>query len=194
VRVIAGSARGRPLKAPDVPVLRPTSDKVRGAIFNMIGPFFDAEERVLDLFAGTGALGIEALSRGAGWCDFVEQDRRCAAAIQDNLRATGLADRARVWVQPVAQALARLQGPYTLVLLDPPYTEGIDPAILRALVDRGLLTPDTVVVAEHAWRVPAAERFGPLVREKQRRSGHTRAPRHRHPCRGAVRRGDRRGL
>ena len=173
MRVIAGSARGRPLKAPDVAVLRPTSDLVRGAIFDMIGPYFDEDDRVLDLFAGTGALGIEALSRGAGWCDFVEQNRRCAAAVKENLAATGLTAQARVHVRPVAQAVLELTGPYTLVLLDPPYAQGIDAGLLQALVDRGLLTPDTVVVAEHAWRTPVADAYGPLRRVRQKRHGDT---------------------
>lgn len=173
MRVIAGSAKGRILKAPDVAVLRPTSDKVRGAIFNVIGSFFETEERVLDLYAGTGALGIEALSRGAGWCDFVEQNRLCAAAIQENLRITGLADQARVIQKSVRAALPQLQGPYGIVLLDPPYAEGIDDAVLQALLDRGLLTPDTVVVAEHTRRGQTAERFGPLERVKQRGYGDT---------------------
>src|SRR5688572_1974291 len=109
MRVIAGSAKGRPLKAPDLPGLRPTSDLVRGAIFDIIGPYFDANDRVLDLYAGTGALGIEALSRGAGWADFVEQNRRTCAAIRDNLAATGLADRGRVHCRPVQQALSGLE-------------------------------------------------------------------------------------
>lgn len=173
MRVIAGSARGRPLRAPDVAGLRPTSDLVRGAIFDMVGPFFGPEERVLDLYAGTGALGIEALSRGAGWCDFVEQNRRCVTAIHHNLHTTGLAARAQVFAGSVSAAISRLQGPYTLVLLDPPYAQGIDAAVVAALLDRGLLTPDTVVVAEHAWRVPAPEGFGPLRRVKQRRHGDT---------------------
>lgn len=173
MRVIAGSARGRALKAPDVAVLRPTSDLVRGAIFDMVGPFFGAEDRVLDLYAGTGALGIEALSRGAGWCDFVEQNRRCVAAIRDNLAETKLAGRARIHPRPVAQAVAALEGPYALVLLDPPYATGVEGGLLAALVDRGLVTADTVVVAEHAWRNPPEDAYGPLHRTKQRRHGDT---------------------
>lgn len=173
MRVIAGAARGRPLRAPDVATLRPTSDKVRGAIFNVIGPYFEEDERVLDLYAGTGALGIEALSRGAGWCDFVEQNRTCAAAIQQNLQTTGLAARGRVLQRSASAALPLLQGPYTLVLLDPPYAEGIDGGLLQALLDRGLLTPDTIVVAEHAQRVTVAEAYGPLRLVKQRRHGDT---------------------
>ncbi len=173
MRVIAGEARGRPLRAPDIDTLRPTSDKVRGAIFDMTGQFFAATDRVLDLFAGTGALGIEALSRGAGWCDFVERNRRCAATIQDNLAATGLADRGRVHLRTVIAALDELEGPYTLVLLDPPYVMGVDGELLQALVDRGLVTPDTVVVAEHAWRIPSEAAYGDWVRVKHRRHGDT---------------------
>lgn len=96
MRVIGGSAKGRPLKAPRGPGTRPTSDLVRGAIFDMLRSMGADLSRVLDLYAGTGALGIEALSRGAEWCDFVERGQRSCQVIRENLAHTGLALNAAV--------------------------------------------------------------------------------------------------
>jgi 16S rRNA (guanine966-N2)-methyltransferase len=135
VRVISGTARGRPLRA--TASTRPTADLIKGAIFSMLEALaykrgFEPDQdgnlaaalawpRVLDLFAGSGALGIEALSRGARSAEFIEQDRDAVRVIQANLRSTGLEDRARVHQAPVEVALRRVQAPIDLVLLDPPY-------------------------------------------------------------------------
>jgi 16S rRNA (guanine966-N2)-methyltransferase len=132
VRVIAGTARGRPLRA--TPSTRPTADLIKGAIFSMLEAlaykrgFEPTEEgvfaaalawpRVLDLFAGSGALGIEALSRGAERADFVEQERAAAAVIEANLRAADLHEHARVYVGPVASVLGRVRGPVRLAAAD----------------------------------------------------------------------------
>ncbi len=110
MRVIAGVARGFPLKGPPGPATRPTSDKVRGAIFDALAPRL-AEARVLDLYAGTGALGIEALSRGATSCLFVEKAAAVCRVIEANLRATKLSDNALVWSSTVEKALERLESP-----------------------------------------------------------------------------------
>src|SRR5437016_13996319 len=128
-------ARGRPLRA--APETRPTADLIKGAIFSMLEALaykrgFEPDEdgnlaaglawpRVLDLFAGSGGLGIEALSRGAESADFVEQDRDAARIIASNLRTTDLEERARVHQTPVDVALRRVRGPVDLVFLDPPY-------------------------------------------------------------------------
>src|SRR5688572_24535053 len=131
MRVIAGSARGRTLKGPPARRrgdrsggARPSSDMVRGAVFSALEAMGADYTRVLDLYAGTGALGIEALSRGADWCDFVERDRVMAEVIRENLRLTGFDDRAKVY--PVAAGRVQeglVEGPYTLVLADPPYAD-----------------------------------------------------------------------
>lgn len=107
MRVIAGAARGMPLKGPPGPGTRATSDKVRGVIFNVLAPVI-VEARVLDLYAGTGALGVEALSRGAASCLFVEQARAACQVVEANLRATRL-DGGRVWCLGVAAALEKLE-------------------------------------------------------------------------------------
>src|SRR3990172_6608743 len=97
MRVIAGRAKGHRLAGPPSRATRPTSDLVRGAIFSALGSLGADLSRVLDLYAGSGALGIEALSRGAGWCDFVERDPAACAVIRENLRATGFDGQARVY-------------------------------------------------------------------------------------------------
>src|SRR5918912_2075911 len=136
MRVIAGSARDMPLKGPPGPGTRATSDKVRGAIFDALAAEVP-EARVLDLYAGTGALGIEALSRDAASCLFVEKSAAACRVIAANLRTTRLAERGKVWATSVSAALERLeiarglptafQPPYDIILLDPPYG---DPTIL----------------------------------------------------------------
>ncbi|MBI2886734.1 MAG: RsmD family RNA methyltransferase [Chloroflexi bacterium] len=173
MRVIAGTARGFPLRALRVAGLRPTSDLVRGAIFDMVGPYFSAELRVADLYAGTGALGIEALSRGAGWVDFVEQQPRCCAALVQNLQRTGLWERAGLHCMPVRQALPRLGGRYGLALLDPPYAEPLDLQALAGLAEGGLMLAGGTVVLEHSRRTPVAGRYGRLCLLKQRQHGDT---------------------
>ena len=117
MRVIAGEYRGRPLKAPPGRGTRPTSDRVREALFSILGDVSGA--RVLDLYAGSGALGIEALSRGAGSALFVERDHHALDALRRNLAATGA--RGEVRRQDVARFLARPEGTFDLVFCDPPY-------------------------------------------------------------------------
>ena len=121
IRIIAGEAGGRLLKGLTRPGTRPTSDRVREALFAILESHEADLTHVLDLYSGTGAIGIEALSRGAQHCDFVEADARACDVIRENLRATGYAARASVHCAPVARALGRLAGPYTLVVADPPY-------------------------------------------------------------------------
>lgn len=122
MRVVAGSARGRRLVAPPGQDVRPTSDRVREAVFNALGSLGAVRgSRVLDLFAGSGALGIEALSRGAAHATFVERDPRALRALEDNLTSTGLADRATVVRGDALDRLDRVPGGVDLVLADPPY-------------------------------------------------------------------------
>jgi len=147
VRVIAGTAKGRRLRA--APGMRPTADAVKEALFSTLGPHV-AGSRVLDLYAGSGALGIEALSRGAEAATFVERDRRAASAIRANLEATGLAGQALVVEAPVERFLASAPpdaAPFDLVLADPPYAE--DPAgVLSLLSGSTMLAPDVLVALE----------------------------------------------
>jgi 16S rRNA (guanine966-N2)-methyltransferase len=139
VRVIAGELKGRRIAAPKGLTTRPTSDFVREAAFNLIGPVDDAS--VIDVFAGSGALGIEALSRGAERAVFVDSDREACRTINANLDKLGL--RATVLCQDAHRALAQDRGTYDLVLCDPPYDyDGLDrlgPRLRRVLAPTGLL-------------------------------------------------------
>lgn len=166
MRVIAGTARGIPLKAPSVSGLRPTSDLVRGAIFDILGQFFDRDTKVLDLYAGTGALGIEALSRGAGWADFVEQNSKVCAVIRENLKATALQEHGRVHCLPVVRA--PLTGPYDLVFIDPPYAQQPELSRVAPLVAEG-----GRVVVEHSFRTTFPQRTMGLAIARQKRHGDT---------------------
>ena len=179
MRVIAGSARGRNLKSPPRPRasgrpgIRPTSDLVRGVIFDMLGSMGASYDRVLDLYAGSGALGVEALSRGDGTADFVEQDPDGIATIRTNLALTGFDARAAVHQIPAALATSRLRGPYTLVLADPPYYDTDAIATVEAVASSALVGPDTVLVLEHHRRMQAPDTLGPLVLYRRRRHGDT---------------------
>ncbi len=123
MRVIGGAARGVPLKGPPGPATRATSDKVRGAIFDVLAPII-VDARVLDLYAGTGALGVEALSRGAAWCLFVERAAAACRVIDLNLRAARCADRGTVWTLTVEAALDALETAVQHGLLEPPGEPG----------------------------------------------------------------------
>ncbi len=171
MRVIAGRAKGHRLAGPPSRATRPTSDLVRGAIFSALESMGVELTRVLDLYAGSGALGIEALSRGGEWCDFVEKDARTCASIRGNLAKTRFDGLAKVHCAPVERALARLEGPYTLVLADPPYAQEAAPSLER-LAESGLAEAGgTVLVLEHSSREEGPERLGRLSQVKALRHG-----------------------
>lgn len=165
MRVVAGSSRGRRLVAPEGTSTRPTSDRVREAVFNALGSL-DAIDgaTVADLFAGTGALGIEALSRGAAHATFVERDRRALAALRANLDATGLGDRATVvagdverWVDDEVAAGRRVD----VVLADPPYAyEGWASLLARVPATTAVVETDRAVDLGPAWVVVRTKWYG----------------------------------
>jgi 16S rRNA (guanine966-N2)-methyltransferase len=179
MRVIAGRYGGRRLTAPKGRRTRPTSERVREALFAMLGDIEGA--RVLDLFAGTGALGIEALSRGAGRAVFVECDRAALEALQSNLAALGLAgEQAQLRRERAEEALRgarKRKETYDLILIDPPYGQALrlGPRLSTALA--GVLAPGGRVVLEHDRRTPID--LG-LALEKERRYGDTTIAIHRH--------------
>jgi 16S rRNA (guanine966-N2)-methyltransferase len=148
LRIIAGTLRGRKIRAPEGDSTRPTSDRVREALFNLIGPVPEGA-RVLDLYAGSGALGIEAMSRGAGRVVFVERDPRARRLIQENLAALGLERQARVEGVDAATATAFAGGPFDLVLADPPYGEA-DLGLLMARAGRAMAEAGVLVVEQAA--------------------------------------------
>lgn len=170
MRVIAGTARGRPLVAPRGTATRPIADRVKETLFAILADrVIDA--RVLDLYAGSGAVGIEALSRGSAHCDFVEHDRRAVTAIRQNLDRAGVADRAAVHQVDTLRFLAEPAGDrFGLAFLDPPYAQRAILAALERLIGR--LAPGATVVVKHHWRTPIPELPG-LTRWRERRFGET---------------------
>jgi 16S rRNA (guanine966-N2)-methyltransferase len=174
VRIIAGAFKGRRL-TPVKGRIRPTAAKVREAVFSILGPAVDGV-RVLDLFAGTGALGIEALSRGAAAATFVEDHPEALKVLRRNLEALGLLGRTTVWPLPVTAALKKLAGRgerFGLAFLDPPYGRGEAVAALSALASLNLLSPGARVVVEHSRRESLPEVCAPLGRLEVRRYGDT---------------------
>jgi 16S rRNA (guanine(966)-N(2))-methyltransferase RsmD len=169
MRVIAGSLKGRRLRTPSWEGLRPTSDQLRETLFNVLAPR-TAGARVLDAYAGTGALGIEALSRGARSVTFIEHDRRAQALIAENLaicRVENVCAIIRAKVAPALDALraASSSDPFDIVLLDPPYApaERLDAVVAAA---GGVLASSGVVVLEHARRRAVPDAAGLLVRSR----------------------------
>ena len=172
MRVAGGVARGQRLKGAVTPGVRPTSERARAAIFNVLPPWFLEDARVLDLFAGTGSLGIEALSRGAAWADFVERNRRQCQALQENLRTTGFHQRAQAHCADAARILGNLPGPYRLVLLDPPYKmEKLDDFMVSLGTTPGLLDETGMVVVGHSRHVALGKEYGDLTLDSNRRYG-----------------------
>jgi 16S rRNA (guanine966-N2)-methyltransferase len=146
MRVVAGRFRGRALKAPSTPAVRPTSDRLRETIFNILAHAYDdpvTDARVIDLFAGTGALGIEALSRGAKFALFVDDGAEGRALLRANVEALGRRDATKLGAMPP-------QPPFTLAFLDPPYGRGLAPRALDSLRDGGWLTDGALCVVEES--------------------------------------------
>jgi 16S rRNA (guanine(966)-N(2))-methyltransferase RsmD len=172
MRVIAGSLKGRRLKAPTWDGLRPTSDKLRETLFNVLAPRIGGA-RVLDGYAGTGAVGIEAISRGASQVTFVESDRRAQALIAENLKVCGIetgytmvrSAAERAWAALLADPLFM---PFDIVLLDPPYE--LSPVTTLAGVG-DMVARDGSVVLEHARRITAPDHVGRLDRTRDLQSG-----------------------
>ncbi len=174
MRVAGGDARGIRLKGPSVAGVRPTTERVRAAIFNILDPEQVMDRRVMDLYAGTGSLGIEALSRGAGWCDFVERNRRQSLDLQENLQRAGYADAGHVHCAEVSRWLTQPAPgvePYHLALLDPPYRMGDPTPTLAALSDSGSLHVSATVVVGHSSRMALPDSIGGLRRYDRRSYG-----------------------
>ena len=174
MRVAGGDARGTRLKGPSVAGVRPTTERVRAAIFNILDAEQVMDRRVLDLYAGTGSLGIEALSRGAIWCDFVERNRRQSLDLEENLQHTGYAEDGHVYCAEVSRWLALSSAsvePHHLALLDPPYRMGDPTPTLQALSDSRTLHADATVVVGHSSRMALPEGIGALRRYDRRSYG-----------------------
>ena len=171
MRVITGTARGKRLK--ELPGLdtRPTTDRVKEGLFNVIQ--FDIEgRRVLDLFAGTGQLGIECLSRGAEFCDFVDSAPAAAKIVRENLETTGLADRSAVHQRDFTAFLQSLRGQkYGLIFLDPPYAETSLERALEMIADIDIVSGNGIIVCESALDKTLPELSPPYEKGKEYRYG-----------------------
>ena len=173
MRVITGSAKGHHLKAPKGMGTRPMLDRVKEAVFSVLEGYGPIRGRVLDLYAGTGSLGIECLSRGAAWVDAVERNPHVCKIISENLAHTKFSDQARVHTMPVARYLTsvRPDANYAIIFMDPPYA---DPAIedtIRTVAAAGFLAEDGLLIVGHDPRVVLADQYEPLRRIKFRRLG-----------------------
>lgn len=175
MRVIAGKARGHRLLTLKGEPTRPTQDRVKESVFNILSATL-SDARVLDLFAGSGALSIEALSRGAASARLVESSRAAARVITQNLERTGFRDAAQLWVGDALEAISRLskQGEmFDLIFVDPPYDRGLARRTLRALAESSLLTPETTIVVEHSRKEELDSNVENLQMIRQRSYGDT---------------------
>ena len=176
MRITAGEHRGRRLLSPKGSRTRPTSDLLRQAIFNVVGPRV-AGARVLDLFAGTGALGLEALSRGAADATFVEHDRAALTSLRANLVGLGLSTRARIVARDTSAALAGLARAgerFDCVFLDPPYAGDFARQCVETLAPGEILSENAVLLVQAFHKTDLPDRTGTLSRAWHRRYGETR--------------------
>jgi 16S rRNA (guanine966-N2)-methyltransferase len=172
MRVVGGEFHGRALAAPRSQAIRPTTDRTREAVFNVLAHRFAGRldgARVLDLFAGTGALGIEALSRGAAHCLFVEESAEGRGLIRDNVEAFGLQGRTKIFRRDATSlGQAGTIQPFDILFADPPYAKGLGEQALRAARDGGWLRPGALCVAEESAAAPF--HAGPEFRVADERS------------------------
>ena len=171
VRISGGQLKGRKLRPSGGPGLRPTAERVRQAIFSILGPL--AVSRVLELYAGTGIFGLEALSREADWVDFVESSRVRSRQIGASLEELGLEGRANVSSYTVERALGVVNGPYDLVFADPPYNQDPWAWLMPRLVEERLMSESGVVVAEHSSGTDLETEYGTLTLGGVHRYGDT---------------------
>ena len=175
MRIISGVSKGRRLLTPRKPSIRPTSDRVKESIFNILGREVQ-DKVVLDLFAGTGNLGIEALSRGAKRALFVEKDRQAVRLIKKNLLQCGMEERSKILSTDVNRAIAILsqQGEsFDLILMDPPYEKGLIEKTLFKLTSKRIYQEDSILMIEHDRREPLPHTIANWSLVRQRRIGDT---------------------
>ncbi|MDI3534535.1 MAG: rRNA (guanine966-N2)-methyltransferase [Thermosediminibacterales bacterium] len=175
MRIIAGKARGRLIKSPKGMFVRPTSDKVKESLFNIIAPYI-IDCVFLDLFAGSGSIGIEAISRGATKTVFVEKSGYCIKVLKENLNCLGFLDRAQVIKKDVELAikeLSKINMDFDIVFMDPPYKKNIVPRMLEKLSNYKLVKQNGIVVAEHSLDTILPETLGDLKKIRYKKYGKT---------------------
>jgi 16S rRNA (guanine966-N2)-methyltransferase len=156
LRIIGGQWRGRRLNFAPLPGLRPTTDRIRETLFNWLAPYIQGA-RCADLFAGSGSLGLEALSRGAAHCDFVDSSSRATRQIRQHLEALGAEERASCLCTGAEQYLASTRGGFDLVFVDPPFGDSLAASTCESLNRGGLLRPGALVYVETAATDPPPE-------------------------------------
>jgi len=171
MRVEGGSARGIELRAPSSRRVRPTTSLTRQAIFSILENSGHEYRVVLDLFAGSGALGIEALSRGALHADFVDNSRECCTIIKQNLSKTGFTDSGSVYCIAASRTKDVLETTYDVIFMDPPYDDSSTGALVDQLANSPLLAEDGLLIVSHGNRHPLADSYGNMVAFKKRRYG-----------------------
>ncbi len=174
MRVIAGKAKGRRLSVPRRKGVRPTSDYLREALFDILGPSMPGA-RFLDLYAGSGAVGIEALSRGAAQVVFLEQDAGCLRVLRENLEGAGLEPRQVIAgdVLRILPRLARRGEGFDIIFLDPPYGSGLARRTLDMVASGDLLLPQGLVIVEHFAKETLPPQVGRLQRIREKKHGQT---------------------
>jgi len=173
MRVISGKVKGARLKAPPRRLTRPTTSLAKEAIFSILENITSCWGRVLDLYAGSGALGIEALSRKAEWADFVEHSRKCCDIIKYNLDRAGLLGKAHVYCCTANKAIVFLNNNYDIVFMDPPYSDPSISNLLVTLANSELIGENSTIVVCHANRFPLNSDYDGLCLAEQRHYGDT---------------------
>ena len=171
MRIITGKLRGRKLKSPKNFDIRPTSDRVKEAIFSILNPFMNENSVVADLFCGTGNLGLEAISRGAKTVYFSDSSRESIALAKENILACGVSDQAIILAGDFKQNLKKIGEKVDIILLDPPYSSGLLLQSLQAIDELNILNDDGVVLCEHASKENLPESIGGLQFFKIRKYG-----------------------
>ncbi|RSD28132.1 16S rRNA (guanine(966)-N(2))-methyltransferase RsmD [Mesobacillus subterraneus] len=173
MRVVSGELKGRSLKAVPGTSTRPTTDKVKESLFNMIGPYFNGGLG-LDLFAGSGGLGIEALSRGLDKVIFVDREGKAIHVVNENLKSVGLEDRAEVYRNDAVRALKAIRKRelvFNYIFLDPPYKKQQLVKLLEMISDEKLINAEGIIVCEHASDISLPEEVGSLIQTRSEKYG-----------------------
>lgn len=173
MRIVAGDRKSIPLKSAAGKTTRPTTDKVKESLFNIIGPYFSGGV-ALDLFAGSGGLGLEALSRGAARAVFIEKDPKSLEALRSNIAKCRYEDETEVYRNDATRAIAMLiqrPQPFTFVFVDPPYAQVAYYDLVQQLVDAGKVTDNGVIVCEHDKAFTLPEAYGDFVCQRQEKYG-----------------------
>lgn len=173
MRIISGEFRGRRLKTPSDYSIRPTSDKVKEAVFSIIMPFISGNTILMDVFCGTGNLGLEALSRGAARVYFSDVSRESLHLVRENIRMCGAEERSVILSGDFRSNIARVSEKVDIYLLDPPYADGYILPALDAILDSGKLTEDGIIVCEYEHKDGLPAEYGSLEAFKDKRYGKT---------------------